>query len=98
MHDKEQLVEQHIREYESRQKHIDELLQRAKKHAQDRPELHEDLTLIQDKHEEMVSSVQDLKQGRIDEQAIQAIEQAGPMGVWYGLISELETLLEGLEK
>ena len=98
MHDMEQLVEQHIREYESRQKHIDELLQRAKKHAQEKPELHEDLTLIQDRHEQMVSNMQEFKEGRIDEQAVQAIEQAGPMGVWFGLISELETLIEELEK
>ena len=98
MHDMEQLVEQHIREYESRQKHIDELLQRAEKHAQDKPELHEDLTQIEGKYEEMVNKVQDFKQGHIDEQAIQAIEEAGPMGVWFGLISELETLIEELEK
>ncbi len=98
MHDMEQLVEQHIREYESRQKHIDELLQRAKKHAQEKPELHDDLTQIQDRHEQMVSNMQEFKEGRIDEQAVQAIEQAGPMGVWFGLISELETLIEELEK
>ncbi len=98
MQDKEHLVDQHIREFESRQKHIDELLQRAEQHAKDKPELHEDLTQIEGKYEEMVNSVQDFKQGNIDEQAIKAIEEAGPMGVWFGLVSELETLIEELEK
>lgn len=94
----EQLIEHHIREYESRQKHMDELLERAEKEVEDRPELKGDLSAIKSKHDEMVDSVADFKQGKVDKHAVEAIETAGPMGVWFGLISELETLIEGLEK
>ena len=98
MHDKEHLVNEHVKEYESRQLHVDELLQRAEQHVADQPELEEDLNTIKSRHDEMVSHVHDFRQGKVDEQAIKAIETAGPMGIWYGLISELETLIEGLKK
>jgi len=98
MQDKEHLVDQHIREYESRQRHVDELLERAEKHIANQPEHQESLSEIKARHDEMVGSVQSFKQGKANKQAVQAIEQAGPMGVWFGLISELESLLEVLEK
>ncbi|MCW8963671.1 MAG: hypothetical protein OQL16_07725 [Gammaproteobacteria bacterium] len=98
MQDREHLVDQHIREYESRQRHVDELLERAEKHIESKPEHQESLSEIKARHDAMVGSVQDFKQGKVNQQAVQAIQQAGPMGVWFGLISELESLLEILEK
>ena len=98
MQDKEHLVDQHILEYESRQKHVDELLERAEKHVEGKSEHKDSLAAIKTRHEEMVGNVVDFKQGKVDEHAVQAIEQAGPMGVWFGLISELESLLEILER
>ena len=98
MHSKEQLVELHIREYESRQKHVDELLHAVKKHAENKPELHDDLKAFSEKRDDLSEDLAALKQRPIDEWAVHEIEDAGPMGIWYGLISELETLIERIEK
>ena len=98
MHGREHLVDQHIMEFESRQRHVDELLQRAERRVEDRPELQDDLTVLQTRHTEPTSHEEDFRQGEINAQAVKAIKEAGPMGIWYGVISELESLLEGLEK
>ncbi len=97
MQGKEHLVEQHIREYESRQRHIEELMEKAKAVAEE-PHHVEDLTVLSGSHEEHVVNVEKLKQGHHDEDTVQAIEDAGPMGIWYGLISELEAFIERAEK
>ena len=98
MHSKEQLVELHIREYESRQKHVDELLHTVREHAENKPELQNDLKAFREKRDGLSEELTELKQRPIDEWAIHEIEDAGPMGIWYGLISELETLIERVEK
>ena len=94
----EQLVEQHIQEFESRQAHIDELLEKARHHASDIPVVKDDLISIESKYEALLCDLNELKQGNYQDKAIEAIENAGPMGVWFGLISELESLIENVEK
>ena len=94
---KEQLVDQHIREFESRQAHIDELLGKARTHATSVPVVKDDLISIESKYEKLLCDLHELKQGNYQEHAIEAIEDAGPMGVWFGLVSELESLIEDLE-
>jgi len=84
MHSKEQLIDQHIREYESRQKHMDELLQGTEKHTENNPEPQ--------------ANQADPRQRQINKWATHEIKDAGPMGIWYGLISELETLIERIGK
>jgi hypothetical protein len=42
----------------------------------------------------MVCKLNEMKHGKIDDHAIEDIERAGPMGIWFGLIDELETFLE----
>lgn len=98
MQNREHLIDQHIREYESRQKHVDELIQRAHEHAEGQPDAKQDLDKLVGKHGKLVSGLEDLKQGKVDPHAVEAIEEAGPMGVWFGLVSELETFIEGVEK
>ena len=98
MHSKEQLVELHIREYESRQKHVDELLHTVREHAENKPELHNNLKAFREQRDGLSEELTELKQRPIDEWAVHEIEDAGPMGIWYGLISELETLIERVEK
>lgn len=97
MKTREQLVNEHIQEFESRQHHIEELLDRARSHAEKIPVLKEDLIKIETRHDDLMCSLKEMKQGRFDEKAIQDIESAGPMGVWYGLVDELETLIERTE-
>jgi hypothetical protein len=91
---REQLVNQHIQEFESRQHHIDELLERARRHAEKVPVLKEHLIDIANRYENMVCKLNEMKHGKIDDHAIEDIERAGPMGIWFGLIDELETFLE----
>ena len=98
MSSKEQLVDQHIREFESRQAHLDELLAKVRQHATDCPVVKVYLISIESKYEALLCDLDELKQGNYQDPAIEAIEEAGPMGVWYGLISELESLIEDLEK
>jgi hypothetical protein len=91
---REQLVNQHIREFESRQHHIDELLQQARQHAARLPFLKQDLLDIENRHGSLLCDIDEMRHGRIDVHAIQDIERAGPMGIWFGLIDELETFIE----
>jgi hypothetical protein len=98
VHSIEQLVDQHIREYESRQKHVDELLQNVSQHVERNPEILDDLTVVGSKRDELSRDLEELKQRPVNEYAVHEIEDAGPMGIWYGLISELETLIERAEK
>ena len=98
MHSKEQLVDLHIREYESRQKHVDELLHTVRKHVANEPELQNDLKAFREQRDGLSEELTELKQRPINEWAVHEIEDAGPMGIWYGLISELETLIERVEK
>lgn len=98
MDGREQLVELHVREYIARQKHLDELLERAREHASNDPEFHDDLTVLAGKHDDMAAHVERFQRGDVDEEAVKAIEEAGPMGVWYGIMSELESLIERVAK
>ena len=97
MTSREQLIEQHIREFESRQSHIDELLEKARAHATRIPVVKDDLISIEGKYEKLLCDLHEIKRGNYQEHAIEAIKDAGPMGVWFGLVSELESLIENLE-
>lgn len=92
------LVEQHIREYDSHQKHIEELFKNAQQKATDKPEFQDKLGTLADKHGALVNDVEDMKEGKVDKNAVKAIEEAGPMGIWFGLVSEIETLVEHMEE
>ncbi|MEJ2453159.1 MAG: hypothetical protein P8103_03265 [Candidatus Thiodiazotropha sp.] len=92
-----QLAEQHITEYESRLKHIDELLTRAREgvsHEQHElaPEL-EDLTA---KREALAKHLEEMRSKTFEEWQEKEIKQAGPMGVWDAVAQKLEELTEKL--
>ncbi len=92
-----QLAEQHITEYESRLKHIDELLSRARQGVPDEqhelaPEL-EDLTA---KRETLAKHLEEMRSKTFEEWQEKEIEQAGPMGVWDVVAQKLEELTEKL--
>ena len=82
---KEQLIEQHIREYESRMKHIDELYERARQAA---PEHHADhSTLLQ-------QTTEHIKSMPLDHWREETVRNAGPMAVWDILAQKLEDFVE----
>ncbi len=88
------LIEQHIREYESRLKHIDELLERA---AEDETRLAEELSDMKRNREELTAQIEALKRKPAEEWQKTAFEKAGPMGVWDAVADSLERLVERLE-
>lgn len=91
------LTEQHITEYTSRLKHIDELLTRAREGISDeKHELAADLKEISEKREELASHLEEMRVKSREAQQEHAIEHAGPMGIWDALAQQLEKLVERL--
>jgi hypothetical protein len=97
MTNKEHLIEQHILEYESRMKHIDELYQRAHQaagktdnadHAQSR--LHE-FTAQRALLQETTDSIKTMP---LDKWREATLHNAGPMAVWDILAQKLEDFVE----
>ena len=89
-----QLAEQHIREHESRLKHIDELLEHAHAEAGADEEIIHELDQIRQEREKLVSHINELKQKSFAEWQVEKIEQSGPMVVWDAVAKKLEKLVE----
>jgi hypothetical protein len=101
MTDITQMVDQHILAYESRQKHMEELLARAQAHVSERAEHAEaraDLDRITREHRRLGEELDALKRRDPSDWREEEIEQAGPMGIWDALAGELETLIEKLTR
>ncbi len=96
MNNLEHLVEQQIRHYESRLKHVDELLERAESSG------HEEVTAsakaIRPKRDEMESHLDEMRLKSLDDWREEEIEKAGPMGIWDAVAQQLEDLVERLER
>ena len=92
----EQLIEQHIREYESRLRHLDELMAQAREKGAS-PESHEELAEAQEQRQALAGEVETLKERR-EQGEIEEIRKAGPMGVWDVIAQKLEHLIERMEK
>lgn len=97
---KEQLVEQHIREYEARQKHVDELLVRAEKIAKTSPlpAVQSEVALYKNQHDNLVEHAEQLKAMPLEHWREETIQNAGPMAIWDVLAQKLEDLVEKVEK
>ena len=94
-----QLAEQHIREHESRLKHIDELLARA--HAGAGPERAEtgaELEKLTADREELAGHLEKMRLRDLGDWQEKEIELAGPMGIWDAVAQQLEKLVERLER
>jgi DNA repair exonuclease SbcCD ATPase subunit len=97
MTSKEHLIEQHIREYESRMKHIDELYQRAHQAAEKLDnaddaqtklnELAAQRTLLQE-------TTDSIKTMPLDKWREATVRNAGPMAVWDILAQKIEDFVE----
>lgn len=97
MTDVEQLAEQHIREHESRLKHIDELLARAReKAAQAQPEAGTELEKLTAQREELAGHLEKMRLRPVNDWQEKEIELAGPMGLWDAVAQQLEKLVERL--
>ena len=93
--------ERHILRYESQQRHLDELLARARERTGEGPE-HADVRT----HLEALETQRDTLAGQLDELKLrdpsdwqeEEIEKAGPMGIWDAVAEQAEKLVERLEK
>ena len=96
MTNKEQLVERHIREYEARMKHIDELMESADaalSGTSATSALSEELDSIKQERERLQSHMETMQK----ESEIAWTEKGGPMVMWDVVAERLESLLEKVE-
>jgi len=95
---KEQLINQHILEYENRLKHIDRLLEQAQLDSQtlaEQAEHEQELKEIKSKRDELVNYVNSVKTMSVEHWEKDEIDMAGPMGVWDAVALQIEKLIEG---
>ena len=96
----ERLVSQHIKEYESRLRHIDELFHRAQKASAKLADDHvikSELETYQRQKAELKKQTEKLKTMEPDNWREETIQAAGPMAVWDILAQKLEDVIERLE-
>jgi hypothetical protein len=94
---KDHLIEQHIREYESRMKHIDELYDRAHQaagHVDEAPHKHVGLKKLDAQRELLQQTTDHIKTMPIDNWREETVRNAGPMAVWDILAQKLEDFVE----
>ena len=97
MSNKEQLIEQHVREYESRLRHIDELYERARQAAEahDEPDVaHSGLKDLASQRELLQKTTDHVKSIEMDHWREETIQSAGPMAIWDILAQKLEDFIE----
>jgi hypothetical protein len=96
-----QLIEQHIREYQSRMQRIDELMERARKGLSEVPpeaEPRRELEEASRKREKLATLYEELKLPSTENWRKEEIIKSGPMGIWDAVAQQLEKLVERLER
>lgn len=95
------LVEQQVKEYESKLKHIDEMLD----HAHDKlstkdvaPKEQTEFEKIQRARHQLNEDIQLMKLISKENWETDTIENAGPMGVWDIVAQRLEKFIERIDK
>jgi len=96
----ERLVSEHIREYESRLKHIDELYTRAQQASEKLDaddELKLELAQYAQQRAELANQTQRVKTMPVKNWREELVQSSGPMAVWDILAQKLEDLTERLD-
>jgi hypothetical protein len=94
-----EMVEQHILEYKSRQKHAEELLAQAREHIGAGPEhaeMRSQIEQLANEYARLSGQLDQLKRRESGDWREEEIEQAGGLAVWDVLAQELEKLVEKL--
>ena len=94
---KEQLIDQHIREYESRLKHIDELYERAHSataHLDDGHETRSELKDYATQRSHLQQQSDEVKTMTVADWREETVKSAGPMAIWDILAQKLEDFVE----
>jgi hypothetical protein len=93
----EQLVNQHILEYESRLKHVAELYARAQKATDHLDEDHQsksELKALSDSKLKMEQQATGIRTMSTEDWRKETIKNAGPMAIWDILAQQLEKFVE----
>ena len=93
-----QLVQQHILEHESRMKHVDELLERARKDKAGGSDADEELAGMKLERDKLSSRVEAFKLKPPEQWSTEEFEKTGPMVIWDALAQQLEKLIERIER
>jgi len=96
MNNLEHLVEQQILHYESRLKHVDELLERVE--SSGHTEAIATAKAVRPQRDEMHGHLEEMRLKSLDDWREEEIEKAGPMGIWDAVAQQLEDLVERLER
>ena len=99
---KEQLIEQHIREYESRLKHIDELFEQAHQVTEHLDESHQSHSELKDYKDQAKyylgaqegDEAEEIKTMAVKKWREETTQAAGPMAIWDILAQKLEDFIE----
>ena len=97
----EHQIEQHILEHESRLRHTDELLQRARTAAAgapQQPEARTELEGLERRRDALAEQIEELRSRPLEDWREEEIEQSGPMGIWDAVAQQIERLVERLER
>ena len=95
----DRMVQQHILEYESRLKHVDELLERAHRGmAKAEAGAAERLANAKRERDTLSRQVEVFKLRPPDQWSEAEFEKTGPMVVWDTLAQQLEKLVERMER
>ena len=92
-----QLAEQHILQYESHLKHIDEMLDQANQYIESgdgSKEIIEELTELKNERDELGKYLEDVRQKSPEELENEIMRGAGPMAIWDIVAQRLEKLIE----
>ncbi len=93
MRNKEKLVEAHVMEYESRLKHIDELIERSNKAKNLAPEHQTELSKLKRERENLSTDLEEIRKLSAEEWA----KKGGPMVIWDIIAGRLERLVEHIK-
>ncbi len=96
----DQLVQQHILEHETRLKHVDELLERARNgitQAGGR-ETDEPLAGLMQERDTLSRRVEEFKLKPPGQWSKEEFEKTGPMVIWDTLAQQLEKMIERMER
>ena len=97
----ERLVTEHVREYESRLKHIDELFEQAhqaSENLEDDHALKSELNQYAQQRLELAKEAERVKTMSVSDWRKELLKSSGPMAIWDVLAQKLEDLTERLDR
>jgi predicted mannosyl-3-phosphoglycerate phosphatase (HAD superfamily) len=96
-----QMAEQHMLEYEARQKHVGELLERVREKTTtgaEHSDLRARLEKLEKEQDKLTVRLDEFKLKDPENWRVEEIERSGLMGLWDALAQQAEKLVERLEK